>query len=317
MDATQVVIHFIGLVLFSAHVSNDPGLHAILPDVKQKFFTAPVIGDLPKTIAAEPASAGHDTAHPPLSTANPNPSDAHVNFAPNIESHITLLIFHEDLVADDSQWPTSTIISRFPHAETLTSYKYVKLTGEHITFIAGAPNDSPVALPENLPHLSLSCPTTGLTSGYQWPYSKAAAVVDIPEGTLSTCYSSVAPGRIDTKLTLNTTGTLTVVAEKSGAVKTLVLNTLNNRTIYLVNVPPPRVKGSAEAESGSSHFYAYYSMIGKDLTSTCIHSPSASANMRVVGCDPVFFAPGSTDSDDREVPPMFSANAECSNTQWP
>lgn len=320
MDATQVVIHFIGLVLFSTHVTNDPGLHAILPAI---HFEPPTHGNPTQPVtAASSSSASPGVAHasPAAPSSSASPGAAHASVSTNIEPHVALLIFHEDVVANDSQWQASTIVSRFPQAATLASWKYVKLTGEHITFIVDSPSNPRAKLPPNMPRLPRlpGATPTGLTSGYQWPYSKAAAVVDIPEGTLSACHATtIAAGRIDTRLTLNATGTLTIVAAKSGVVKTLVLNTSTNPTIYLVNVPPPRVKGTDAATAGDSHFRAYCSMIGKDQTGTCSR-PSVAANAEpVLGCEPVFFAPGSTTGGFLEVGPIFSANAECSNTQWP
>lgn len=330
MDTTQVVIHFIGLVLFSTQVSNDPGLHAILPTITHDFNPSSILNP-PTQVAAAPSSSA-------------SPSAAPASFATHIEPHVALLVFREDIVVNDSQWYASPIVSRFPEATELASYKYVQLTGEHVTFIVNAPNNLAAGLPANMPRLP-TCGTTGeLTSSYQWPYSQAAAVVDIPEGTLSVCKKAELAGRIDTRLMLNTTGTLTVVATKSGIVKTLVLNTTNNPTIYLANVPPPRGEGLAPAGVRSGHYLAYYRMIGKE-TSTCAGPPRPDAcapTMPDCGMTPGFpiIAPATTVAIGRFVQlrcniralfqragtggthqpirdSMPSVNAECSNTQWP
>lgn len=327
MDATQVVIHFIGIVLFSTQVSNDPGLHAILPAIPHA--------------APEPPILKH-RHHPAVAMALEPSPDAAPAGPSTVESHVALLIFRHDVVANDSQWQTSAVVSRFPLATALASYKYVELTGEHIAFIVDAPSNPPAVLPPNMPRFS--CPTIlGLESGYQWPYSMAAAAVDIPAGILSVCHTS--SGRIDTQLTLNATGTLTIVAAKSGVVKTLVLRTTHNPTIYLTNIPPWRVKGIAAATTGASHFQAYFEMIDRIRFSSCSGFPRvAEGAPPVLACEPLLstLVPTAPVVDDRftrmrrriralfrpagpvavkeaiDVGEAFAAvNAECSNTQWP
>lgn len=317
MDATQVVIHFIGLVLFSTQVSNDPGLHAILPAIHAAPQTDTHVPPVPPLV---------DVKHlAPARALEPSPGAravAPASLSANIEPHVALLIFHQDIVANDSQWPTSTILSKFPHAKALASYRFVALTGEHITFIVDAPGNPRAKLPTNLPRFS--CGTLRLTSGYQWPYAQAAAVVDIPEGRLWACEPrKIASGRIDTRLVLNTTGMLTVVAVKSGVLKTLVLKTTGKPTIYLANVPPPRIKGTNTAISGPPHFQAYWQMIGRGQINTCSGPPIvAKGAPPLLPCEPAFAAPVTSAGPGSmkeylDVGVIFSANAECSNTQWP
>lgn len=320
MNATQAVIHFIGLVLFTTQVENDPGLHAILPAIRHPFDTPPIASAPPPGVSAGVAS--HTLGR-------------------HIETHAALLIFRRDIIENDSHWKTS----RFPPTAGLAQYRYVQLTGEHITFIADAPSYVSAELPPDMPRLSCATPAE-LTSGYQRPYSEAAAVVDIPEGTMSVCEAKgVAPGRIDTRLTLNTTGTLTVLAVKSGVVKTLVLDTSNNPTIYLANVPSPRLNDTPTAPNGQPHFLAYYGMIGKDQPSKCLVRPTSPVN--VPDCDQkpvfktippatnsiptlfvrvrrqlraIFFQPSAPGTPTEHFPDdriKAMANAECSNTQWP
>jgi hypothetical protein len=329
MDATQVVIHFIGIVLFTTQVSNDPGLHAILPEIRHDFNPA--------------SSASLQTSLSTASGSIPNSSAAPSTSVPatHIEPHVALLIFRRDIVMNASQWQTST----FPPTAGLSQYGYVQLTGEHIAFIANAPNTIPAELPPNMPRLSCATPAA-LTNGYQRPYSQAAAVVYIPEGTLSPCQARrTASGRIDTRLTLNTPGTLTIVAVKSGGMKTLVLNTSNNPTIYLANVPPLRLSGTRTAPSGQPHYLAYYSMIDRNQPGRCLAQPPSAAN--VSDCDEklvfrtvgpatttistlfarvrrrfraIFIPPGGPGTPTEHFPEdriMLMANAECSNTQWP
>ena len=353
MNPSEVVIHFIGIVLFSTQVTSDPGLHAILPAIKHDFNPW-AIHNPPNQVVAAPSSTPTHNLNPPAihhrptqvaaaAPSNASPSAAPGSFSTHIEQHVALLVFREDIVVNDSQWKAKRIVSTFRNAEELAAYKYVELTGEHVTFVVDSPSNPLAKLPADMPRLPTCGRSTGeLTSGFQWPYTQAAAVVDIPEGTLSACHArKVANGRIDTTLRLNTTGTLTIVGAKSGVVKTLVLNTTNNPTIYLANVPPPRGKGLAASHTAARHFLAYYRMIGKDETSSCLGSPAGPA---VPDCvpQPVFpiIATPSAVFNGRfarmhhrvralflglslfpperpETEVLRIKNAECSNSQWP
>ncbi len=337
MNATQVVIHFIGIVLFSTEVTNDPGLHAILPAIRQDFHQPP-IGRLPQSVSADGASSASPGAAPDHSSAH-------------VEPHVAMLIFHQDLILNESQWPTLAVVSKFPEKTSLAAYRYVELTGEHIAFVVDSHRNGQATLPPNMPRFS--CGKTRLAKGYQWPYSDAAAMVDIPEGELSVCDAgTIAPGRMDTRLLLDTSGTLTVVAAKSGRVNTLVLRTTANPTIYMANVPLPRVKGALGATADAPHFQAYFDMLDRGRTTVCTGKPLARKGApAVAGCvtRPVFrtLDPALAGADGGFSPPhrvvrahggvrppvqpplplsagqyhpmgiMFMANAECSNTQWP
>ena len=328
MDATQVFIHFIGIVLFSTQVSNDPGLHAILPAIPPPALAPPIL------------QHGH---HPAVAMAALEPSPvAAVPAAPlTVERHVAWLIFHKDVVANDSQWKTTKVVKTYPQATKLAAYRYVELTGEHIEFMGDTSNNPPALIPRNMPQFS--CPTIfGLERGYQWPYSSAAAVVDIPEGTLSTCRTGL--GRIDSRLRLNTTGTLTIVAAKSGVVKKLILWTTHNPTIYLTNIPPSQLKGVAAAGTSAAHFQAYFEMIDRIGFSSCSGAPLVPQGAPPVpACHPLLippispappvadvrfarmlgrvralFRPAPVAPNDIDVNVVFHAvNAECSNTQWP
>lgn len=311
MDTTQVVIHFIGLVLFTTQVTNDPGLHAILPTPGYTPPKIPLKHHQFQAVARSPE---------PIQAAVPGSS------ATSVEQHIAVLIFHKDDLpkddpANETGWEIKEMKKDYPGATALKSYKYVELTGEHITFIVDAPSNPLAVLPQNMPRFSCNL-SFGLASGYQWPYAGAKAVIDIPEGTLSVCTATKpASGRIDTKLVLNTAGTLTVVAVRSGVVKKLVLHTTANPTIYLANVPPARLNGSTTARTGGSHFHVYYDMI-EGSSSTCSKRRSVAGAAAVLGCEVAFaVSPISEGPSGRraylDVGTAFAVNAECSNTQWP
>src|SRR5687768_13255585 len=129
MNVNQtVVVHFVGLVLWTSAVTNDPGLHAILPRVH------PVV--------SEPHS---DT-----------PSHQRIAAFDTIERHEAVLIFPASAVHDDSQWPSLPVDipqkAPVPVQQRLVGYRHIRLNGEHLTMIPGAPND-PAAIPPSMPRI--------------------------------------------------------------------------------------------------------------------------------------------------------------------
>jgi hypothetical protein len=294
----QVVIHFIGLVMWTASVTNDPGLHAILPRVHPS-----VVLD----------TSGHHETH-------------RIAAFETIQKHTALLLFPQSaVVASQSTWKTQRIADPQFLQPALHGYHQVALAGEQLTFLPSAPNPVPAAMPTNIP--KFSCPSQPpLVAGFQWPYSEAAAVVDVPEGELSVCEAqNVAPGRVDARLTLETGNTLTVIGSRSGSVKTLVLNTSAPLTIYVVNVPFARILDPTTFnEIGDKHYYAYWAMVGHDKTSNCSGPPTRQGSVGPCGGNPpVFFRrpkPGTKPSrTDRHIGTNSAetANSECSNTGWP
>lgn len=337
MNAAEVIIHFIGLVLFSSEVTNDPGLHAILPGIHHTVANP--------TLRHEHRM--HTVSTSPRTKVSSTTSTSLSGDSANIEPHMALLIFPSGIRDQTkSDWMAAPLPSVIP---ALAGYEYVPLEGEHITFIADAPGNGAAQMPANMPKLPRAN-RGALKPEYQWPYARAAAVVDIPEGTLEMCKppETVASGRIDTQLILQTTGKLTIVAVKAGAVKTLVIDTSRSPRIYVANVPPPRLQGAPTTVSDlhlrDPHHYAYFRMIGENPPSgkrgipvvetgappvcACRQEPAFHVTGPGSGSDPT--NPASTErrlmASRQEIkeppqPPsllgVVVANAECSNTQWP
>lgn len=340
MSATEVIIQFVGLCLFSAGVPNDPGVHAILPRITSglhEHATDVELGQASTRDArsARGAAVTEESASQVRRGATPAPP------AGAIEPHVTMLVFHKDLVDNDSQWPVAMIPGG---GNPLKDYRQVTLNGEHVTFLAHGVNPPLTSLPALMPRFS--CPLANgnpalLTSGYQFPYAAAAAVVDIPEGVLEACRpGAVAATRVDTKLTLNTSGKLTVVAMKPGAAKVLILKTTTAPRIYFLNVPNLWAAGNQTASSiGEKHYVAYYRMIGKDVNSACSGPPAVPGSLsalpscsstgslyRMASANPTISLVANRDAKPlgplagppkNEVFDPDTANSECSNSAWP
>lgn len=315
MNTMQVIIQFVGLCLFSEAVPNDPGVHAILPRI---------------------VADHHQHANAPQITQAVLDSVPVPPAEEMIEEHVAMLVFPADIIADDSKWKARLI----PHAHaSLKDYRQITLNGEHVTFLADGPNAVP-AVPPNMPRFTCPLPAgvaaPSLTPGYQWPYAQAAAVIDIPKGTLSACNPG-GRSRVDTKLKLKTTGRLTVVGMKQGVARSLVLKTNGSPRIFVLNVPNQWAAPRLTATGGTSHYLAYYSMIGKGANNACSGEPRPVAGQNIdddCGDDagPVLAVVSGMPyvSDDGRptltgqggpkggsVLTMPIANAECSNSAWP
>src|SRR5687767_7063085 len=144
MDTTTAIIQFIGIVLFSSQVPNDPGVHAILPKI------------------------GH--AEHVHYLANPKP-DAN---ATGVEDHVAAIIYRErDRLHRVGGWKKD--------GDLKSDWEYVLLRGEHVQFLTNSANAEPM-IPAALPRAAApsSCPTvaqqTKLSPSFQAPYRGAAGV---------------------------------------------------------------------------------------------------------------------------------------------
>ena len=325
MNPVEVIIHCIGLLLWTSAVPNDPGLHAIMPAVQASRF---------------PAGAEPRMANPEAFT--------------NIQTHTALLIFPAAAILDDSKWPAQQIAAPQQLQQRLQGYRHIRFAGEQVSFITGAPNNT-ASFTSPMP--KMNCGRTRLTPNYHWPYESAAAVIDVPEGEVQACDAgSIAPGRIDATLKLKTAGTLTVIGTKpsDGSVKVLVLKITSPQTLYLANVPLARViNPHLFHETGDKHYLAYWGMVGRNKVTPCSGAPALAANESVPACAPPPFIPTGpgtgTDPNinarfaasqqrtavalggpggraagtiaqkipDNAVLELLTVNSECSNTGWP
>lgn len=290
MDTTTAIIQFIGIVLFSSSIPNDPGVHAILPRIGSDHGMHISMGD----------------------TKLPRESDPS-----QVEDHVAVVIYrNEDLLSDSGRWKTTGRLDN--------GWRYVELDGEHVEFLTNQRNGEP-RIPAELPRPvpSESClqvagkPAT-LKDEFQGPnYKGAVAVFDIPFGTLDTC-AAVTPSeaeRIDTALLLRTKGVVVVAAKKTTelAAKTLTLD--GDAVVFVANVPPHYLlKGVPSPESqGAAHWEAYNAM----LDTQCPGRPEPPRVTKPCNLSAISTA-WKIASDRKTAPEVIRiVDSGCSNTQWP
>ena len=283
MSATEAVVQFIGIIMMTAGVPNDPGVHAIVPRIERSGLGSPVERRqaVPRT---QRSAAGI------------------VPFRPQgVEAHTALILYQTSARIGEADW------TPVPFGE---AYEYVVLKGERLQFVTGAVNAAP-AVPRDLPR---ACPTTTTTlqASFQAPqYAGAAAVVDIGEGFLEACLAQpggTANGRADTRLFLKTNGTLVLVGTKANQeAKTITFQP--DARVYIANVPSRLLDaaGTLVAPGGPPHHTVYDTMVG---ASNC-SSPDTSNICRICEASAMKTTGGGVD------PFPLMVDSECSNSQWP
>jgi hypothetical protein len=230
-----IIIHFVGLALFSSQVPNDCGLKVILPKV---VYTAP------KTVEA-------------------------ANKMHHVEDHQAVLIFRTDSYIPTSSWGKPV---RVPKLKGQTvSYEYVTLDGDRVRFDSGIDNQGLDFDRPQLPPLGALCPAmTTLDRRFQPPYNGAAAVFDLPQGAVKACN---AGSRIDTEVKFDGDGTFIISASTMRTTKELRLRPIDGKVELIVaNVPVNCLRNgqceppSATAIDGMSHVNAYYKMVTKNTS---------------------------------------------------
>jgi hypothetical protein len=309
--ATDVIVFFVGLTLWSQQIPNDCGVKAILPRVEH--------------------TTGKGSAHSPA--ASPSP----ISVLP-IPKHQAAIVFPKYSYLSQNGWG---VPEELP-GQTLTNDSgkllFVRLNGDTVHFLTNQATN----VPADMTGMKLArvreqlCPAkNALRPEYQHPYSGAAAVVALPEGTLQACLSVPAEslGRLDTRVSLKTIDTLgisgsTLSNPKESNTKELRLKPRSAGEpiqLMIVNVPETFFNGSAAAleADGVSHMNVYLAM-GEPGTAACALSlqqwwdqldpdgiplcnPPTSATARAAF--PV--------SDAMLSVWISGANFECSNTQWP
>lgn len=286
MDTTTAIIQFIGIVLFTTAVPNDPGLHAILPR----------IGHV------------HD-----LHTPN-GPSEEQESFVDGVEDHVAVIIYREeDRLHRVGGWRADGTLKN--------GWEYVRLDGEHVQFLANGVNGTP-AIPSLLPRVGVAptclqpeAPLT-LKPEFQWPYKGAVGVVDVRGGTLDVCEtnSRTTTARVDTRMIVETEGVLVIAAAKPNErAKTIALD--GDAVVYVVNVPPEFVlQGIESPRTGEPHWDAYNDM----LNGSCAAAPEPSTNLAPLPeCDMSQLTEAYRRA--RRLPPadFHLINSECSTAQLP
>jgi len=286
MDTTTAIIQFIGIVLFSAQVPNDPGVHAILPRI------------------------GHvHTIHSNNTTAGP--AEEQESFIDDVESHVAAILYRKtDRLDIPGAWRADGTLKN--------DWQYVLLDGEHVQFLSNGRNGQPT-IPVTLPRAGIaeSCnliaaPT--LRSPFQAPYRGTIGVIDIPAGTLDAC-ETPSTNRVDTRLFIDTDGVLVIAATKPGnRAKTISLDA--DAVVYVANVPPGYVlTGEELIGGGEPHWDAYNDM----LDQPCSVRPQPEKPEGVEYCDvsqlTEAYKAARKAPPSKDFPQMI--DSECSNTQWP
>jgi hypothetical protein len=230
-----IIVHFVGIALFSSQVPNDCGLKVILPKV---VYTAP------KT-----AQAVKKTNH--------------------VEDHAAVLIFRTDSYVPGSSWGKPIPLPK-TKGQTV-SYEYVKLDGDRVRFDSGIDNQGLDFDRPQLPPLVALCPAmTTLDRRFQPPYNGAAAVFDLPQGAVKAC---IADARIDTEVKFNGDKTFVISASTMRKTKELRLKPIGGKIELIVaNVPVNCLKNgvcsppSTTAMDGMSHVHAYYGMVSQNTS---------------------------------------------------
>jgi hypothetical protein len=285
MSATEAIVQFIGIIMMTAGVPNDPGVHAIVPRIERSGIpTSPV--DRRQAVARAHRSA----------------AGISVPFHPQgVETHTAVILYEKSAKVGISNWTPVTFRQ---------TWEYVVLTGERLQFVTGAVNAAP-AVPRDLPR---ACPTNALQTNFQPPqYAGAAAVVDIDEGFLDVCLArpanSSATGRADTRLFLKTNGSLVIVGTKANApAKTITL--VPDARLYIANIPPRHldIAGAPTISSGPAHHTVYDTMTG---SANCAPVPDTGNVCRMCETSAMKMGGGGYPNDPLMI------DSECSNSQWP
>ncbi|MEA2338178.1 MAG: hypothetical protein QOE82_2185 [Thermoanaerobaculia bacterium] len=315
----HTVIQFIGLFVFTTLTTggNATGRTALLaanPSRSVIVAIAPsVIGDPRLQRSTSTASQKNTLAQATKATTV---STSHGDF---VEAHTTMITFRlSDLESPVVGWNKTRLK---PNGGPNDDWYYVELSGEQVTFVADSPNDDiDVTSLQTLPlrHLHHTLMSVYMPSG---SYKKAAAVFTIPKGTLSACSYNISPdgnpARIDTKLTLHTIKTLTILGTGN---KSITLSA--GAPIFIGNVPLAFAKTGEPTTKAHEHYKVYCEMVGD---TTCMWPPALESAQ---GSDPDPCNDGlpyRQRAGHPEAPtlPRFvldttqASDYACSNTQWP
>ncbi len=328
------IIHFVGLCVFSSQVPNDCGLHVLLPRVVYSSFSTSATSRIE---SAPPAQLAGGRVAPPQtksqhevsSLANATTSTQVPHDTPHVQDHVSLLVFSKAFYASNLNWKPTDLPGN-------TSYYYVRLDGDRVRFETHTKGNVAASLANlSLPHLQTECchAMQALNPGFLPPYTGAAAVFDLPEGSVSACLASTPDnnGRMDTEVTLNTSGSLVISASTMTVSKEIRLKTGPSGDIeaMVANVPVDFLNGiftepQLSAINGVPHVHAYYQM-GDGNSASC--ATSLQAWLQQFGntagqCAMTILAPVAgravPGTAGKGPPPLtLGMNFECSNTQWP
>jgi hypothetical protein len=307
VTAAQVIIHFVGLCMFSNQVPNDCGQKVILPRLVYQDPTARAERVL--------APSAHHIGEPVVVPGRLGPQ-------PHVEDHVALLVFKMSSYLVNVNWGPPTPLPGDP------SYGYVKLDGDRIRILSGLPDQQLETSGLKLPPLQTLCPSmTDLSANFQPPYTGAAAVVDLPQGTMNSCK---AGARVDTEVNLNVAATFVISASTMRVRKEIRLRGPGNVELIVANVPvaclSPTGCTPATGIAGVTHAHAYYEMGAQSASCNASvkawYDNASLADKPTTACSIV--VPGAAGgygmAEAAKGGPMSSpqmTNFECSNTKWP
>ena len=302
-----LIVHFIGLCLFTTAARQDGKLRVLLPRVEWT---------LPQTVG--PAGA---------------PVVGQVGGLGDVESHTAFIAFRKSDRLAVKGWTPKAMPGQ-------PDYEYIVLSGETVTFeTQGSPK---LTTAPKLPKVRCC---TGLKLRRDVAASSASSVAAtfvLTRGRANTCNSIPHAGagsdpRVDTKLRLNNTGTLRIAGRKAGEV-TRTLTVRGNATVYVGNLPsqlvltnplhhqPPVPHGNAH------HHLAYQNMFTHHPTAiAACQFPAPGDDVQRDRCGGVDFRFGDFDgkaghlldisgghpTDPPDKKPKPAVNSECSNSSWP
>lgn len=297
-SSIPIIVHFVGLALFSSQVPNDCGLKVILPKV---VYTAP------KTAAA--ATKGKSAA---------------ASSSPHVEDHQAVLIFRTGSYVSSSTWGKPTLLPK--NNAAAGSYEYVKLDGDRVRFDSGVDNQGLDFNRPQLPPLGALCPSmTTLDRRFLPPYDGAAAVFDLSQGIVKGCNATT---RIDTEVRFNGDGDLIISASTMKLKKELRLKPVDGKVELIVaNIPVNCLRNgvcstpSATAINGISHVHAYYGMAGQSASCnktisewlTAATDNDAPTERCMIVLPPAAGGP----RPGHATAAVEMSDFECSNSQWP
>lgn len=328
--ATDVLIFFVGLTMWSEKIPKDCGVKAILPRV---VHTSP--------ISTKPAIRREGPSTPQSATAASRAVAAvpHRD-SPHVQNHAAAIVFHSESFVSQYGWGQPRILpsgSQAPgtgeQTQPVEVFWYIPLDGDHVRFVTNGASNDPASLKDvKLPQLQQElCPARPtLAAAYQPPYRGAAAVIALPEGTLQACLN-VPPdsdGRLDTRLDMKTIGNLVISASTMRDTKELRLKPRRAGgpiEVMIANVPEAYYRGIQTtplptAIDGMSHENVYHAM-SEPSNGNCTLSlnewwnESERDGIPLCNAGTLAFEPGA---------PIIStslstsgANFACSNTAWP
>jgi hypothetical protein len=334
MPDTTAVIFFVGLTVFTNSIQNDCGVKAILPRV---VYNSPFTGTpIPHRL--------HSSARPQQLIAQAGGRGRFggllvLEEVQHVEDHEAVLVFPTASYHPSSNWGAPEVVKR---NGTNTTYSFVRLDGDYVRFISNSAiiptcNQPPTTLPASVklpPLRNAVCPAKmqSLRSEYLPPYTGAAAVFDLPQGTLESCLSTPSANkrRLDTKLTLTSPGPYFVVSASTMKTRKelrLKANSAGFVELMVTNLPKRYLAGdttelSTSAMNGLKHDNAYYAM-GATANGSCNTSLEGWFNslatnqvppncqLNGLGLKLMAGAPGQI------LDKVAAASFECSNTQWP